>query len=104
MSAQSSVEKDAAEVTFTVGDGWPTPNACRRTADALDAITPARYGDILRAYADAEDARFAAHGPVRNAALNAEDACWCDGPDCGQTPCVEVGPTRPLPPESGDRS
>lgn len=27
-----------------------------------------------------------------------EDICWCDGPDCGQTPCVE---SSPLPPGSG---
>lgn len=50
-------------VAFRVGEGWPTPNHCRRVADALDAITPARYGDILRAYADAEDARCDEHGP-----------------------------------------
>lgn len=52
------------EVTFSVGDEWPTPNACRRAAEALDGLAIARFGDILRAYADAEDARFAEHGPV----------------------------------------
>lgn len=36
--------------------GWPTPNAMRHIADALDMITPARYGDILRKVADLCDA------------------------------------------------
>lgn len=53
----------ALTVTFEVSDDWPTPNNCLRIADALDAITPARYGDILRAYAHAEEARFDRHGP-----------------------------------------
>ena len=35
---------------------WPTPNHMRRTADALDTMTPARYGDILRWFADLCDA------------------------------------------------
>lgn len=32
-----------------------------------------------------------------------EDVCWCDGPDCGHTPCVEaLGSTLVLiPPEEG---
>lgn len=54
------------EVRFEVGEQWPTPNSCLRTADALDAITPARYGDILRAYAHAEDRRFDEHGPIES--------------------------------------
>ena len=32
--------------------GWPTPDHLRRTADALDELTPARYGDVLRWFAD----------------------------------------------------
>lgn len=64
MSGAQNADIEATEVTFIVGDRWPTPLSCRRIADALDAVTPARYGDILRAYADAEDARFAEHGPV----------------------------------------
>ncbi len=52
------------EVIFTVEKGWPTPNACRRAADALDKIAPAQYGSILRAYADAEDKRFHLYGPI----------------------------------------
>jgi len=36
-------------------NGWPTPNHMRRTADALDVLTPAKYGDILRWVADACD-------------------------------------------------
>jgi len=32
--------------------GWPTPNHMRRTADALDNLTFAKYGDILRWFAD----------------------------------------------------
>ena len=51
-------------VTIEVADGWPTPNHMRSAAAALDTLSPARYGDILRAVADAEDARFAAHGPA----------------------------------------
>jgi len=35
--------------------GWPTPAHMRRTADALDVLTPARYGDVLRWVADACD-------------------------------------------------
>ena len=58
-------------VSFEVRYGWPTPNHCRRVAEALDEITPARYGDILRAYADAEDVRFAEYGPIRVAAPQA---------------------------------
>jgi hypothetical protein len=54
----------ATSVTFEVGD-WPTPNHCRSAADALDALSYAKYGDILRAYADAEDARSEAHGSIR---------------------------------------
>jgi hypothetical protein len=34
---------------------WPTPNHMRRAADAIDALTPARYGDILRWLADCCD-------------------------------------------------
>lgn len=52
-------------VAFPVEDDWPTPNNCRRTAAALGEITPAKYGQILDAYADAEDARFARHGTIR---------------------------------------
>lgn len=62
--SEPTAENDGTEVTFIVGDKWPTPTSIRRVADALDAITPARYGDILRAFADAEDSRFAVHGPV----------------------------------------
>jgi hypothetical protein len=64
MRFEGTAEKDALTVMFEVGEDWPTPNNCLRIADALDAITPARYGDILRAYAHAEDARFDRHGPV----------------------------------------
>jgi hypothetical protein len=35
---------------------WPTPNHMRRVADALDLLTPAKYGDVLRHVADACDA------------------------------------------------
>ena len=38
--------------------GWPTPNGMRRAAEALDHLTPAKYGDILRWIADACDARL----------------------------------------------
>lgn len=62
--AAPTADTDALSVRFEVGDDWPTPNHCRRIADALDALSPARYGDILRAYADAEDARFRVHGPA----------------------------------------
>lgn len=31
---------------------WPTPNHMRQVADALDTLTPARYGDVLRWFAD----------------------------------------------------
>ena len=60
------IESSARSVTFEVGADWPTPNACLRAADALDGISPARFGAILRAYALAEDARFEAHGPIRS--------------------------------------
>ena len=39
--------------------GWPTPNHMRRIANALDAFTPARYGEVLRWVADACDAALA---------------------------------------------
>ena len=58
-------------VSFKVCKGWPTPNNCRKVAGALDALGPARYGDILRAYADAEDARYAEHGPIAQALADA---------------------------------
>jgi hypothetical protein len=32
--------------------GWPTPNHMRRAAEALDIFTPARFGDVLRWFAD----------------------------------------------------
>lgn len=35
---------------------WPTPNHMRRVADALDIMTPAKYGDVLRWVADMVDA------------------------------------------------
>ena len=38
---------------FRKANGWPTPNHMRRVADALDVLTPAKYGDILRWVADA---------------------------------------------------
>lgn len=31
---------------------WPTPMHMHRVANALDAITPAKYGDVLRWFAD----------------------------------------------------
>ena len=31
---------------------WPTPNHIRHAADALDIFTPAKYGDVLRWFAD----------------------------------------------------
>ena len=40
-------------------NGWPTPISMRRTADALDVFTPAKYGDVLRWVADACDAALA---------------------------------------------
>jgi hypothetical protein len=61
---EHGAEGDALTVSFEVGNNWPTPNNCLRIADALDALTPAKFGDILRAYAHAEDARFHQHGPV----------------------------------------
>ena len=64
----------ALSVTFDVGYDWPTPNHCRSAADALDRLTPARYGAILRAYADAEDARHNQHGPLSAAALASDRA------------------------------
>ena len=39
--------------------GWPTPNHMRSAADALDTFTPARYGDVLRWFADLCDAALA---------------------------------------------
>lgn len=66
LDGDRSTGADPRTVTFPVSVGWPTPDHCRRTADGLDAIGPARYGDILRTYADAEDARFAQYGPVRH--------------------------------------
>ncbi len=41
---------------FRVDRGWPTPNHMRRTADALDVFTPAKYGGVLRWFADLCDA------------------------------------------------
>lgn len=40
-----------------VAKGWPTPNHVRQCADALDILTPARYGEILRWFADRCDER-----------------------------------------------
>ena len=31
---------------------WPTPNHMRKAADALDLLTPAKYGEVLRWFAD----------------------------------------------------
>jgi hypothetical protein len=45
---------------------WPTPNHMRRTADALDSLTPAKYGDILRWFADRCD-EFVWHIAAPNA-------------------------------------
>ena len=39
--------------------GWPTPNHMRRVAGALDTLTPAKYGEVLRWVADACDAALA---------------------------------------------
>jgi len=36
--------------------GWPTPNHMRRAAQALDLLTSAQYGDVLRWVADMCDA------------------------------------------------
>ena len=55
---------DAHSVTFKVGHNWPTPNNCIRVSEAMDKMMPARYGEILRAYAAAEEARFTKHGPI----------------------------------------
>ncbi len=84
-----SERDEAAAVTFAVQDGWPTPNNCRRVAEALDGISPGLYGDILRAYADAEDARHAQHGPIRRV-RSVEHNVWCDanGCRCGNCPCL----------------
>jgi len=52
-------------VTLTVSSAGPSPLNCYRVADALDLLRVYEgYGDILRAYADAEDERFAKYGPV----------------------------------------
>lgn len=51
-------------VTFEVRADWPTPNHCLRFAEALDVVATPRYGDILRSYALAEEARFDEHGPI----------------------------------------
>lgn len=73
VSCSEQVRRDAVDrvakqenmlARIAVQNGWPTPNNCRRIAASLDMMMPARYGDILRAYADAEDRRFAQHGPV----------------------------------------
>ena len=68
----------SAVVFFAVRRGWPTPNHCRKAADALDALSPARYGDILRAYADAEDARTTQRRPPEMESLiaNVLDEAW----------------------------
>lgn len=63
-----TVVSEGLLVSFPVGDEWPSPNACRRAADGLDAIGPARFGSILRAYADAEDQRLEALAQLRRAA------------------------------------
>lgn len=46
-------------------------------AEVLDEVSRA-----LRAALDALDAHDGAEG-------QGEGVCWCDGPDCGQTPCIE---------------
>lgn len=43
---------DNAFETLREDRGWPTPNHMRTTADSLDGLTVARYGDILRWVAD----------------------------------------------------
>lgn len=45
---------------FRKDHGWPTPNHMRSTADALDSLTHAKYGDILRWVADACDSALGA--------------------------------------------
>ena len=72
LAARLAGVRDEREVRFEVGKDWPTPNNCRRTAALMDELNPARYGDILRAYADAEDARFEQHGPIRADRLEAD--------------------------------
>jgi hypothetical protein len=75
-------------VSFPVGKGWPTPNNCLRVADALDAMTPARYGDILRAYAHAEERRYGIErGPVKALRPTPEPCRWTNGgaPACSET-------------------
>ena len=44
--------------------GWPTPNHMRTAADALDVLTPARYGDVLRWFADKCDEEPAARAAL----------------------------------------
>ena len=43
--------------------GWPTPINMRRVADALDSLTPARHGDVLRWFADLCDAALTEAAP-----------------------------------------
>lgn len=38
--------------TFRSSQGWPTPNSMRKAADALDTLSPPKYGAILRFVAD----------------------------------------------------
>jgi len=48
LRAEGAADFDAMRVARE----WPTPNHMRKAADALDALTPARYGDVLRWFAD----------------------------------------------------
>lgn len=47
--------------------GWPTPNAMRTAARALDLLAFARYGDVLRWVADLCDESLDATSPRRKA-------------------------------------
>lgn len=56
---------------------WPTPNAMRSAAEALDRLSPAKYGDILRFVADLCDEEVVSKRYDRTASL--EDTLeWID--------------------------
>jgi len=55
-AASEGIQRVVDYEQFRMDRGWPTPNHMRRTADALDVFTPAKYGDVLRWFADLCDA------------------------------------------------
>lgn len=50
---------------------WPTPNAMRSAAEAVDHLSPAKYGDILRFVADLCDEEVVSKRYNRTASLEA---------------------------------